>query len=163
MFKEILKGVILAAAAFGSVALAAPIEKIVLQRTACYGTCPVYTATIKNNGVVTFEGKDHVQFKGKATSGITAADWDFLVNALQRTKFFALKDRYSTKDDGCITVWTDSPALSITVTRGTEQKRVWYYKGCRGPLELAAIAWLGDTIDLVTNTQQWVGSDKNAL
>lgn len=159
MFKAILKSVVLVAVACGSTALAAPIEKIQLQRTRCFGPCPVYTLTIQNDGSVAFEGKDHVLHKGTATSTITAADWEFLVAALQRADFSALKDHYSTKDDGCTTVWTDSPALAITVTRGSEQKRVWYYLGCRGPEALDAMVWLGHTIDLVTNTRQWVGQE----
>lgn len=151
--------ILLITVAFCGNVLAGSVDQIALQRTACYGPCPIYTVTIKSDGTVIFDGEDHVKHKGKATSNISAVDWEFLVTSLQRVSFFSLKDRYSTKDDGCTDVWTDNPALGITVTRGKELKRVWYYQGCRGPQELPAIAWLGDTIDLVAKTQQWVGQE----
>lgn len=160
LFRAIfMTGIFLAALAFAGVVLAGSIDQVELQRTGCYGSCPAYTVTIKSDGSVIFEGKDHVQRKGRSKATVAPADWDLLVAVLNRSHFFALKGRYSTEEDGCTTVWTDSPALGITATRGAEKKRVWYYQGCRGPQELDAIAWLGATIDLIANTQKWVGQD----
>jgi hypothetical protein len=163
MIEALLKSVVLTVGLFAGTAFAESVDQIVLQRTACYGTCPVYAVTIESDGSVAFEGKEHVRHKGKASSAIPAADWQFLIASLQRTNFFSLKDRYSTKDDGCTTVSTDHPALGITVTRGREQKQVWYYLGCGGPPESFAIAWLADTIDLVVKTRQWVGKEWSSL
>ena len=37
---------------------------ITLERTACFGTCPIYTITILENGDVLYDGKDFVAVKG---------------------------------------------------------------------------------------------------
>lgn len=139
------------------------IEEIGLQRTGCFGPCPVYKVTIKRDGSVTFDGKEHVLHKRSATSKIAPSDWNLLVAALERTNFFALQDRYATKEDGCPSIWTDNPSLEITVVRDSGVKRVLHYQGCRGLDELDAIDWLGTTIDLVASTRQWIGHDSEHL
>lgn len=162
MVKTIVAGVSLAMVilALGGCAVTTStspvIDRITLKRTACYGACPVYTVTIKNGGIVLFKGKEHVQKEGRSTSTITAREWTFLVAALRQANFFTLQDRYVTKADGCTTVVTDSPSLIITVERASKQKQVVYYQGCYGPQAIAAITWLGHTVDRVANTQQWV-------
>jgi hypothetical protein len=150
--------VLLAATSVNGTVLAAdPIEKIELQRTECYGTCPAYTVTIEQSGVVTFVGKDHVRRIGSATSTISASDWALLNEVIQRTDFFAFRAQYGTKADGCTTVGTDAPSMKITVARPSTQKSVWYYQGCYGPKALRAMALLGDTIDFIADTPQWTG------
>ena len=139
------------------------IQEIGLQRTGCFGPCPVYKVTIKRDGSVTFDGKEYVLYKRSATSKIALSDWDLLVAALERTNFFALQDRYATKEDGCPSIWTDNPSLEITVVRDSGVKRVMHYQGCRGLDELDAIDWLGTTIDLVTSTRQWIGHDADQI
>jgi len=39
-------------------------KEISLERTACYGTCPVYQVTIFADGKVRYEGKNHVDQMG---------------------------------------------------------------------------------------------------
>jgi len=39
--------------------------KITLERTECYGFCPIYTLTIQGDGTVVYDGKDFVKTKGR--------------------------------------------------------------------------------------------------
>ena len=40
-------------------------DMITLQRTGCYGTCPIYEVSIFGNGIVSYEGKGFTAHQGK--------------------------------------------------------------------------------------------------
>jgi len=44
---------------------AARISEIALERTPCYGRCPSYTLTLRNDGLVEFTGYEHVSPLGR--------------------------------------------------------------------------------------------------
>src|SRR5579862_9270632 len=64
--------------------------KIVLERTACFGSCPIYKLTISADGTVEFEGKDFVQVKGNAKGKISTDAVHQLVVAFDEIKYFSL-------------------------------------------------------------------------
>ena len=65
---------------------------ITLERTACYGTCPVYKLTITGDGMVVYEGRDFVEVKGEQTSSISPAQVQDLVDAFEQANFLSLHD-----------------------------------------------------------------------
>jgi Domain of unknown function (DUF6438) len=135
----------------------AAITSVVLHRTACYGTCPVYSVEVRSNGEVRYSGEQHVKVEGRRTAQISADEFDFLVTSIKRIGFFELKDRYKSQEDGCLKVWTDNPSIDIAVTRAGQKKHVEYYYGCRGLEIFQRIIWLSSTIDDVANSVQWLG------
>lgn len=50
-----------------------PDASIRLQRTACFGWCPVYSVTIDARGIVTYEGERSVRVVGRRTARIDAS------------------------------------------------------------------------------------------
>ena len=62
------------------------ITKISLERTACYGTCPVYKLTVYRSGRVEFQGTDHVRQKGSRRGKISSGDFDKLVKKIEALK-----------------------------------------------------------------------------
>jgi hypothetical protein len=46
---------------------------VTLERTPCFGTCPVYQVAISRSGMVRFVGKQHVTRQGAATAEIPVA------------------------------------------------------------------------------------------
>src|SRR4051812_48338248 len=46
-------------------------DMISMERTPCYGTCPVYTILVSGDGAVSFDGRTHVLKTGKATARIS--------------------------------------------------------------------------------------------
>ena len=52
---------------------------ITLERTPCFGTCPVYTLAVQGDGTVVYEGKDFVKTKGIMEISIPQAKIDQLV------------------------------------------------------------------------------------
>lgn len=130
----------------------APITKIVLERTACFGSCPVYTLTVHSTGTVEFSGTNHCKATGPQTGRISAASFAKLVKKIGEIDFFALQDRYDGKNpDGTGSTVTDLPTRKTTVTRGEETKTVINY--FRGPPGLTELELL---IDEVANSGKWV-------
>jgi Domain of unknown function (DUF6438) len=140
-------------------AAAPTITSVLLHRSACFGSCSVYSVEVLSNGEVRYNGQEHVKTKGHRTAHISADDFNFLVTSIGRVGFFALNDRYRFETDGCPSVRTDNPTVDIVVTQAEQKKRVSYYYGCRGLGIYQRIIWLSETIDDVANSAQWVGAE----
>jgi hypothetical protein len=131
-------------------------EWISLERTQCYGSCPVYSVRIGSDGAISYDGKMYVTEKGKRAASASADELSFLQAAVQIAKFQAMNSTYASERDGCQPVPTDSPGLKITIRQDLSEKSVFYYFGCRGPAQVKQVIWLADTIDRVAGTDRWV-------
>ena len=140
--------------------LAAPnapkIDSITLERTSCYGTCPIYTVTVRRDGTVTYDGKQFVAVTGHHSSKISSEQFQQLVHEIQRIGFFSLQDEYTFKEnpDGSIEAVTDLPTTITTVRAGKLRKRIKNYYG--GPESLAEFEKL---IDKIAGSSAWTGRE----
>lgn len=132
------------------------IDEVRLRRTMCYGHCPAYSVSISKDGSVTYQGEHFVRVEGEVHSTLSARDWAFLLDAIDRIHFFQLRDRYQSRKDGCAEISTDNPSIEISATGDAGVKQVVYDQGCEGVRELPSIRWLADTIDQIAETWQWV-------
>jgi hypothetical protein len=128
------------------------ITKIVLERTACFGTCPVYTLTVNSSGVVEFVGTNHVKATGPQTGRISPQSFAQLVKKIDEIDFFNLRARYDGKNpDGSGSTVTDLPTRKTTVTRGDQTKTVEdYFRGPPGLIELELL------IDELAKSSKWI-------
>src|SRR6476620_2929455 len=69
-----------------------------LERTACYGRCPIYKVTVLRDGTVLWEGERFVKVTGKATAKVSVSVIMDLAKAFAKADFFALQDRYTNRD-----------------------------------------------------------------
>ena len=128
------------------------ITAITLERTMCFGSCPVYKLTVRSSGRVEFDGKAFVREKGKRTAQISARDFARLVKKVKEINFFALQNRYDGKGpNGTGVTVTDLPTRRTSVTKGGQTKTVEDY--FRGPPELKE---LEDLIDEVAGSARWI-------
>ena len=81
---------------------------LVVKRTPCHGTCPVYTAAIFADGRVEYEGERYVSLLGKHTLSLPVATVDQLLAEAKRINFPKLQDQYVGNN-------TDLSATIITV------------------------------------------------
>jgi hypothetical protein len=137
------------------------ITSVILHRSACFGSCSVYTVEVRSDGEIRYNGKEHVKIKGHRIAHISAEDFNFLVTSIARVGFFALNEQYRFAKDGCPSVWTDHPSVDIIVTRAGQKKHVSYYYGCKGLEIYQRIIWLSETIDDVSNSAQWIGAESD--
>ena len=131
-------------------------DTVTMQRSGCYGPCPVYTVEISYNGKVTFKGERFVVFAGEHLGSTRPADLARLEQAIVDIGFFSLREEYQSAEDGCTTWATDNATVSILVSTASRQHQVTYYYGCEidlGP----SIARLSQTIDEVAHARRWVG------
>jgi Domain of unknown function (DUF6438) len=128
---------------------------VTLERTPCFGTCPVYTVTISHGGEVTFNGKRHVEQTGQATATIPRARVDSLMAELEAAGYFGFADAYVMDSPACGLYATDSPTVITSATREGETKTVRHDRGCSAaPPELSR---LEQRIDEVAGTGRWIG------
>ena len=127
---------------------------VTLERTPCFGTCPVYRVSVARSGAVQFTGTHHVARQGTATDDIGPERADSLVKALEAGGYFDFADEYVMNAPACGQYATDSPTVITSVTAGGRTKRIRHDYGCFAtPRALAALEGL---IDEVTGTARWV-------
>ena len=128
---------------------------VTLERTPCFGTCPVYTVTISRDGAVRFDGRHHVAHAGQATATIPAARVDSLLAELEAAGYLDFADDYVMDSPACGMYATDSPTVITSVTRDGVTKTVRHDRGCSAaPPELSR---LEQRIDEVAETGRWTG------
>ncbi len=128
-----------------------PQVAVTLERTPCFGACPVYTVTIYTDGTVVYQGERFVDVTGEQTANIDPATVDQLVAGFEAAGYFDWNDDYT---DMHI---SDLPTITTSVTRDGETKQIVRYAGDdSAPL---ALPYLENWIDIVANTQQWTGKE----
>ena len=133
---------------------------IKLERTSCFGECPVYAVSIDAKGNVTYEGTKFVRVEGRQTDRVPVARVAALLETADRIRFFELNDRYRTirNPDGTETMVTDLPTTVVTVTREGRSKRVEDYIGAPQSLKE-----LEQQIDDAARTMRWIRLDEPTL
>src|SRR6266436_731523 len=86
-----------------------PDASIRLQRTSCFGPCPIYTVTIDARGTVTYEGERSVRIVGRRTAHIDKAIVAALLARAESIRFFDMREAYRVIEnpDGSVTSVTD--------------------------------------------------------
>jgi hypothetical protein len=119
-----------------------------LERSACYGVCPVYTVEIDRDGSVRYDGARYVRERGKHASNIPAADADALAARFTKIGFFHL-----TWKDPCDRVSTDHASATLTYVAGGRKRTVRDYLG--DACVPQALRDLEDEVDRVAKTSAW--------
>jgi membrane dipeptidase len=122
---------------------------ITLERTICFGFCPAYRVTIRDDGTVTYEGGQHVKIGGTQTWKIDPAAVRALAKEMQDAGYFELQDEYRA-------MVTDHPTTYTSLAIGGRTKKIQNYVA--GPPRLKEME---ERIDAVAGTKKYVkGDDK---
>jgi hypothetical protein len=122
-----------------------------IQRTACFGSCPVYTLAIYRDGTVEFEGRAYVNVCGKAVGRISPDKVSQLERQLSDARVTAMDAVY---DDLSFTD-ASSAYLWFRPSRG-RTKGIAHYLGDAGAPE--ALLRAEKAVDTAANVEQWVGN-----
>ena len=128
---------------------------ITLQRTICFGTCPVYALTIYSDGRVEYVGKRFVRKTGSATSRITRKQLEELVMEFTNIYYFNLPASIEPGSKHCPQGATDHPSAITSLTWQGKSHSINHYHGCRGSNTLDLLRKLEDKIDAAVNVTQW--------
>jgi hypothetical protein len=120
---------------------------ITLERTACFGNCPVYKLTIYGDGRVVYDGKKFVRIEGTITTVISEKEVKKLVNEFRNVDYFSFKDSY---EDWNV---TDMPSAITSIIINGKTKTVSHYHGdFNAPEKLTK---LERKIDEIVGSDQW--------
>lgn len=122
-----------------------PYDRIDLERTACFGRCPVYRVSLFKGGRAEWHGVRYTERAGDFEGKVNVFDYGKLCYLLKRLGFDQLPERFTAD-------WTDSPTFIVTVAAAGSTKTVSDYSGV-GPIELWAAQ---QTIDAVSQRVQWI-------
>jgi len=127
---------------------------VTLERTACFGFCPIYKLTIFSDGKVVYEGKRFVKVTGTKTARISPAKARQLMMEFQRIQYFNLQDRYEGGH-------TDAPSAITSFQMGRRFKTVHHYLA--SPNAPQKLTDLEAKIDAAVNVQQWIGTESERI
>lgn len=139
--------------------------EIVLERSACYGSCPDYRASVSGNGRVRFSTREQhfpgtaaeifraheglgVLWPGSHEARIDPREVAALVARFRAAHFMGLKSEYFYGA-------TDAPTYALTLRVGRTTKRVIDYIGSEAGMPRSVTA-LEDAVDSLAETQRWV-------
>jgi hypothetical protein len=94
----------------------AAITEIILERTECYGGCPIDTLVLRPNGTAVYTGKN-TQRTGQFTGTFSKGDFDKLTQWLISAGFFELNGSYGSPN-------IDTPSQVIRAARDGKLKSV---------------------------------------
>ncbi len=94
---------------------------ITQQATPCFGSCPVYTINIYENGTVTLEAEQFLKIKGYFRSKLKQSELERLI-ALFDSEIFELKDQYTAQV-------SDMPTIYLSFNHQGRQKKIEDYYG----------------------------------
>ena len=127
---------------------------ITLERTPCFGSCPVYIISVSPSGLVSFEGKAHVSQLGAATGHIPRQRVDSLLVELEQAGYLGFASRYALSEPACGRYVTDLPSAISSATIRGQTKRIEHDHGCGGAP--GALAVLEKRIDEVLGSDRWI-------
>jgi uncharacterized protein DUF6438 len=128
---------------------------ITLERTACFGSCPVYRISVTPSGAVSFEGKAHVRRVGPATDQVPPQQVEKLLAEIEEAGYFTLDDRYQASEPGCGRYATDAPTVITSVRLRGRTKTITHDYGCtRVP---GTLTILERKIDETLGSARWTG------
>jgi len=128
---------------------------ITLERTACFGSCPVYRISVTSSGTVSFEGKAHVRRIGPATDQVPPEQVEKLLSEIEQAGYFTLDDRYQASEPGCGRYATDAPTVITSVRLRGRSKTITHDYGCtRVP---GTLTILERKIDETLGSARWTG------
>ncbi len=125
---------------------------ITLERTPCFGACPVYKLAIYGDGRVMYAGQQFVAVTGQQTTTLSAEQVQELVSEIERADYFSLKDEYTAPA-------TDMPSAIVSVSLNRQTKTINHYGYCGAEFDEAPkeLCDLEQKVDEITNSAQWVG------
>lgn len=101
-----------------------------IERTACFGRCPIYTASIYKSGFVLYQGEKWVEKEGLFQSKVSDEKINAIIKKAEAIGFFKMNESYDSP------YVTDLPSTIVTI-RGKEMVKIVANR-YQGPEELAA-------------------------
>ena len=112
-----------------------PIDSITLQEDPCFGTCPVYSMTIKSNDTYELDAGVHTRTPGMTSGALPPGSWAQADAAITASGFYTIPGPVTPGNPACgDLIATDLPPAEITVVDAEPMTSsialLQYYPGC---------------------------------
>lgn len=136
-------------------------DSIVLERSACYGTCPAYRLSVRRSGIVTFQSRNRGD-PTTARDSIAPQAFAQLVAVANRDRVFELPKVIANDRSLCPDHATDHETVSVSFFSGERAQGIVDYHGCflrsdhttASPLQTLRL--FEAAIDSVTDARRWI-------
>ena len=124
---------------------------VILARSPCFGSCPIYTLTIRDGGSVEYAGKRFVRISGPEMTTIGSSQFAALLHDLDDVHFFAL-------DDQAFEQCPDTAKVTVSVSVDGKAKNVTSDSYCVGSKSgpQAQLVAITEKIDAMVGSDRWV-------
>jgi hypothetical protein len=130
-----------------------PQQSVSIERTACYGPCPVYRFTLYSDGRYVWQGREHVSVLGTVRGWMGARTYAAAMKLLGDARYLEFKDSY---DSECEVMATDNATVMIVVEDASSRKQITHYRGCEGFARQDALTQLEENMDKVLRTRKFI-------
>ena len=135
---------------------------LILEREACFGTCPAYRVEVTAAGLVRWTGRSDVAVAGIDSAWIARDSVSALWEEFGAVRA-AFPARYLPDWITCFRRATDNPTLTIIGRQNAEAAdTLTHYFGCRSWEPQRFIAY-EDRIDRALGTERWIGRARGEL
>ncbi len=122
-----------------------------IERSGCFGWCPIYEATVFRDGMVEYRGERFVKTTGAATWTIEPREIVAIETLFAEAHYLDLKDAYTSYDV------TDMPSAVTSHTRAGRTKRVAHYAGDGSAPK--ALGHLESELDRLVHIEKGIGTE----
>jgi len=124
-----------------------------IERTRCYGTCPVYQLTVYRDGVVEYDGEEFVKIQGKAAGKLRPTEITALEGLFRKHGYLKLAGSYE------VAAYTDAASIYTAYTpEGGKRKSVRHYLGDPdAPQDLQEIE---EGFEKIVKIERWIGTEQ---
>jgi hypothetical protein len=137
-------------------------DSILLERTACYGTCPAYRLRLSDAGEIRFESRNPGEAGRSGVDTMAPRTLPLLIAKAMAAGFYEMPPDISQDSTLCRDRATDHPTVVVTVFRRGDTKAVTDYQGCFETTEhevlprIARLRSFENEIDSVLKSSRWV-------
>ena len=124
-----------------------------VERSGCYGSCPIYSLTIYFDGTAIYRGEQDTDVTGGKVFSLTKEQLSQIRAEFTRKGFLVINGKCCE----CIDV-TDSPSTVITYQGNGPFKEISYYHGCLNRWS-RHLGELEKRILEITGVHEWIGVD----
>lgn len=109
-------------------------DTFTLERTACFGVCPVYKVIVDDRDILEFRGRKFVTEEGGAVGErLPAGSYKSLLAIAAAYQFDAFDAAYPNENaTNCPQRATDQPSVIVGINAGNRARTVSVYQGCIG-------------------------------
>ena len=123
------------------------VTEIAIERTACYGFCPMYTLTLHSDGTVFYTGRGNVRLLGEHKGWIHPVIFSRLAALAEE---LGVTDKFEVQYDCAV---TDSPTVFLSTVKAGQRRIIKHYApNSSGPV---ALWWFEQLLDESIDRVEW--------